>query len=142
MSGVAVIRYLLAHDQGVLAAVAEDHIFAGDAPINLQMPALSVKEISGVPMLTIGMTDPRFMQSERVQITALVKGTEGAPAGAGYPAVKQLLALVMAACRNARGAINGVLVDSILPDLEGPDLSDETTALYTQSRDFIVKFNA
>ena len=142
MSGVAVIRFLLANDAAVLAKVAADNIFAGDAPIGAVLPVISVKQISGMPYLTIAMNESKYLHTERVQVTPLLKGPDASPAGDGYPGVKALLALALAACKNVHGIVNGIDVDSILPDLEGPDLSDNALSLYTQSRDFIVKFNA
>ena len=53
-----------------------------------------------------------------------------------------ILALVLAACPNQRGTVNGVDVDSILPDIGGPDLADMATALYSGSRDFMVKWRS
>ena len=77
-----------------------------------------------------------------MQVSVLFKGPQGTPTGTGYPGVRGLLRLVLAACPNTHGTVNGVNVDSILPDLEGPDLSDEATALYSGSRDLIVRWNA
>lgn len=142
MSGVIVIRALLVANQAVVAAVPVERIFAGDAPIGCPKPALSVKQISGVPTLTVSMNDAKHLHTERIQVTALVTGTEGTPPGDGYPAAKQLMVLVLAACKNTKGVMNGVDVDSVLPDFQGPDLADAPIALLTQSRDFIVKYNA
>lgn len=148
MSGVAVIRYLLANNSAVATAlgagppVATARIVAGDLPLNTVMPAIAIAQISGVPRLTIAMTEPNRMHTDRVQVSVLFKGPQGTPTGTGYPGVKALLALVLAACPNQRGTINGVSVDSILPDVEGPDLSDMEAALYTGSRDFIVKWRS
>ena len=88
------------------------------------------------------MTEGKRLHTDRVQVSVLFKGPEGAPAGTGYPGVRALLALVLAACPNQRATVNGIAVDSILPDIEGPDLSDEATAIYSQSRDFLVRWTA
>jgi hypothetical protein len=88
------------------------------------------------------MTEGNRMHTERVQVTVLVKGPEGEPAGGGYPTLRSILALVLAACPNQRGTINGVTVGAIIPDLEGPDLSDIATALYSGSRDFVVTWKS
>lgn len=142
MSGVAVIRYLLVHDAAVLAKVPASRIFAGDAPIKTELPALSVKQISGLPYLTVAMDENARLHTERVQVTALVKSSDGTPAGEGYPGVKALLAIVFSACKNTHGTVDGVDVVSVLPDTEGPDLEDAVHALLTQSRDFMVRYNA
>ena len=142
MSGVAVIRYLLANNGPVIAVVPAARIQAGDLPLNTVMPAIAVTEVSSIPRLTIAMTEPNRLHTERVQVSVLFKGPQGTPSGAGYPGVKGILALVLAACPNQKGTINGVAVDSILPDIEGPDLTDVATALYSGSRDFIVKWRS
>ena len=140
MSGVAVIRYLLANAAAVTAAVPATRIMAGDLPLNTVMPAIAVTEISSVPLNTIRVNESPKLHTERVQVSVLFKGPQGTPAGTGLPGVKALLKLVLAACPSQRGTVNGIAVDSIVPDVEGPDLSDDATALYSQSRDFIVKY--
>ena len=140
MSGVAVIRSLLAGSAAITAIVPATRIAAGDLPLNTVMPAIAVTQISSVLRLTLQMSETPKMHTDRVQVSVLFKGPEGSPAGTGYPGVKALLKLVLAACPNQRGTINGVDVDSILPDLEGPDLQDDETALYSGSRDFMVKW--
>lgn len=142
MSGVAVIRSLLATNAAVIAVVPAARITAGDLPINTTMPAIAVTQISGMPRLTIAMIEPNRLNTDRVQVSVLFKGPSASPPGTGYPGVKALLPLVLAACPNQNGTINGIAVDSILPDIEGPDLQDDATGLFSQSRDFIVKWRS
>ena len=142
MSGVAVIRHLLANAAAVTAVVPAARIMAGDLPLNTALPAISVTQISGVPHNTIRINESPKLHTDRVQVTVLVKGPQGTPAGLGYPGVKALLKLVLAACPSQRGTVNGIAVENITPDMEGPDLSDDATALYSQSRDFLVRFTA
>lgn len=141
MSGVAVIRYLLANNAPLIAVVPATKIMAGDLPISTLMPAISVVQISSMPRNTVKMNEPKVQHTDRVQVSVLVKGPQGTPAGNGYPDVRKILKLVLAACPHLRGPINGIDVDSITPDIEGPDLSDDETALYSGSRDFFVKWN-
>lgn len=142
MSGVAAVWYLLKTNPAVLAVVPVGRIMAGDLPLNSVMPAISVNQISSVPRNPVDMTGANVLHTDRVQVSVLFKGPQGTPTGTGYPGVRSLLRLVLAACPNTHGTVNGVNVDSILPDIEGPDLSDEATALYSGSRDFIVRWNA
>lgn len=148
MSGVAIVRYLLANNAPLLAAMgagppaANARIMAGDLPLNTAMPAIAITQISSVPRNTMSMKDPRTQHTDRVQVSVLVKGPQGTPAGQGYPGVRSLLKLVLAACPNTKGTIQGVDCDSILPDLEGPDLSDDAISLYSGSRDFLVRWNS
>ena len=140
MSGVAIIWSLLKTNSAVLAIVPAARIMAGDLPLNTVLPAIAVTQISSVPRNDIRINESPKLHTDRVQVSVLFKGPQGTPAGTGYPGVKALLKLVLAACPSQRGTVNGVVVDSITPDILGPDLSDEEDALYSQSRDFIVRW--
>ena len=142
MSGVVAIRYLLASNSAVLQIVPAARIMAGDLPLNTTLPAISITQISSVPRNTVKMNETKVQHTDRVQVSVLFKGPQGSPAGAGYPGVRSLLKLVLAACPHTRGTVNGISIDSIIPDSEGPDLSDDATALYSGSRDFFVKWNS
>lgn len=129
MSGVAVVRSLLAANSGVIAQVPATKIFSGIIPQG-SIPAIGVSEITGQERLTVAMTGTK-LRTERVQVTVQTKT---------YPTKKSILALVRAACRNRNGTVNNVEVDSILADIEGPDLDDPDAQIFTQSQDFIVKW--
>lgn len=141
MSGVSAVRYILANNAALLAVVPSGKIFAGVVPLNTALPAISVTQISGVPHLTVAMTEAGKIQTERVQVTVLVKGPAANPPGLGYAGQKSLMRLVLAALPNQSGTLNTVKVDSILPDSEGPDLFDDATGVYEQGRDFIVRYH-
>ena len=140
MSGVAVVRYLLANAAAITNVVPATRIMAGDLPLNTVMPAIAVTEISSMPLNTIRINESPKLHTERVQVSVMFKGPQGSPPGTGLPGVKALLKLVLAACPSQRGTVNGILCDSIVPDVEGPDLADDAAALYSQSRDFVVKY--
>lgn len=140
MSGVAVIVALLKASAPVVAIIPAARIMAGDLPIGTVMPAIAITQVSGIPRLTVAMTEANKLNTDRVQVSVLFKGPQASPAGTGYPGVAAMMKLVLAACPNQRGTINGVNCDSILPDLEGPDLQDDATGLFSRSRDFIVKW--
>lgn len=140
MSGVAVIRYLLANAQAVANIVPAARIMAGDLPLNTVMPAIAVTQISSVPYNLLRTNETNKLHTDRVQVSVLFKGSEGSPPGTGYSGVREMMKLVLAACPSQRGTVDGIAVDSIVPDLEGPDLQDEATALYSSSRDFFVKW--
>ena len=132
MSGVAVVRFLLANNAALIASVPAAKIMAGVVPLNTVLPAVSVMEVSGVPRNTVARNEPKQFIAERVQVSVLAKD---------YPTQKSLLALVRAALPLSRGTVNSFAVDSILPDVEGPDFYDDGTVIYMGSQDFIVKFN-
>lgn len=148
MSGVIVIRHLLATNAALIAALgagppaASARIMAGDLPLNVVLPAISIAQVSSMPRNTVKMNEKSVQHTDRVQVSVLVKATQASPPGSGYPGVRALLKLVLAACPHTHGIVNGIEVDSILPDIEGPDLSDDTVAFYSGSRDFIVRYNS
>ena len=140
MSGVAVVRYLLANNAQVLAAIPAMRIKAGQLPQGTVLPAIVVDRVSDAPRLTVAMTEPRLM-TERVQVSWIYNIPEVvSPASPGYPGSRAMDALILDALPNQRGTINGFVVDSILPAEAGPDLELEDGRMQQSSRDFIVKW--
>ena len=131
MSGVIAIRSLLANDAAVLAVVPATKIMAGVIPIDTVLPAIGISHISTVERNTVAMDTAQVMATERVQVTVQTKS---------YADQKSILELVRKACPNTHGTVNGIAVDSILPEIAGPDLRDDELQIFVQSRDFIVKF--
>ena len=131
MSGVIVIRYLLANNVALTALVPAAKIMAGVIPIATVLPAIGVHHISTVERNTVAMNSAKVMATERVQVTVQTKR---------YSEQKSILELVRKACANKRATINSIAVDSILPAGAGPDLRDDDLDIFLQSRDFIVKF--
>lgn len=138
MSGVAVVRYLLANNAGVLAVVPATRIKSGDLPLNTPMPAIAVTQVSSVIQRGIRANETPRVHVDRVQVT-VYRADE--PADRGYPGLKTLLDLVLAACPSQYGTVNGVSVQSILPDIEGPDIPIPDISIFTRSRDFIVRWS-
>lgn len=103
---------------------------AGPLPQGTTLPAISVTHVSTTRREAVSPTASRFCVS-RVQVTVLAKA---------YPEQKSILALVRAALPRSRGTVNGVKVDSILIDSEGPDFTDDA-GLFIGSHDFIVSYN-
>ncbi len=132
MSGVAVIVELLTASAPLIAQVPASRIKAGDMPLKTALPAISVTQISSVPHWTVAMSGSEF-NTDRVQVTVLAKT---------YPSLRAILRLVRTACAHTRGTVNGIAVDSILPEAEGPDFSDEEVSMVGGSRDFIVNWTS
>lgn len=132
MSGVKVVRYLLANNAPLTAVVAAAKIAACPVPLNTTLPAIAVMQISGVQTNNVAMNSAAYQVRERIQITAYAET---------YPALKSILALARAALPLSHGTVAGVVVDSVLPDSDGPDLFDSDTETHEQSIDFIVKFS-
>lgn len=140
MSGIVVIRALLVASAPLTSLVPAARIMAGDLPLNTILPAISITQISSVPRNTVAMNEPKVLHTDRVQVSVLLKGPQGSPPGLGYPGQKALLKLVLAACPNTSGIVNGIQTDSVLRDIEGPDLYDDASSLFSGSRDFVVKW--
>ena len=122
------IRALLVGAASVVARVQEAQIIAGDVPVGEPMPALSLKEISSVPIGAIDAQAERSIVVTRVQVMVMAKT---------YPEVKPLRDLVRRACNFQRGVLGDVDVISIERDTIGPDLQD-AAGNYFQSIDFKV----
>ena len=131
MSGVAITRYLLANDASLTAIVPASRVMSGAIPINTQLPAISIMQISATPHNMIGMASATRLIKERVQVTVMC---------ADYPSTKSIFALIRAALPVSRGTVNGFACDSIIPEFEGPDFFDQETNIYMQTYDYMVNF--
>lgn len=131
MSSVKVVHYLLVNDSGLTAVVAAPNIMASVVPVNTALPAVGITEISAVERIPLATNPAQALVTSRVQVTAMTKT---------YADQKTILGLIRSAVPNTSGAVNGVTVDSILPDTVGPDMKDEDAGTFYQSRDFIVKY--
>jgi hypothetical protein len=131
MSAVKVIRYLLANSAPLIAAVPAAKIMAGVIPIETVLPAIAVSHISTVEGNTVAMNGATVLATSRVQVTVQTKT---------YAEQESILELVRKACPVSRATINGVIVDSIIPDIAGPDFRDDEAGIFMRSRDFIVRF--
>lgn len=127
MSGTAIIRHLLAANTPLVAVIPAARIFAGAIPLNTPLPAIAVTQISGVQRNILGMNATKYQVTDRVQVTVL---------GTSYALQKSYMTLIRTALPNQRGTINSFAVDSIIQDVEGPDILGE----FQQSQDFMVKF--
>lgn len=129
MSGTAIIKSLLGANTALIAQVPAARIFVGDVPLNTTLPAISVKRISGTRFNSIAMTGTS-LQTQRIQVTLLTKTSTQ----------DQIWALIRTALPNTHATVSSFEVDSILPDLEGPDMFDQVAVIYQQSTDYMVKF--
>jgi hypothetical protein len=133
MSGVAVILELLSTNAAVLARVPAINIMAGVIPLGTVLPAIGVVRISLVPRLTTGMNGAQTLNFERVQATVQAKS---------YDEKTEIAKLLVPACPNTRGVVVTFFVDSILPDLGGPDMFNPDAKIEWQTQDFIVKWKS
>lgn len=131
MSGVGITRYLLANDAGLTATVPASRVMVGEIPINTQLPAISIMQISATPHNMIGMASATRLIKERVQITVMCDD---------YPSTKAIAALIREALPVSRGTVNGFSCDSVIPEFEGPDFFDQEKNLYMQTHDYTVNY--
>lgn len=129
MSDVKAVRYLLANNATLIAQVPAARIMAGPLPQGTAVPAISVTHVSTVRRHAVAATAKEVCTS-RVQVTVLADT---------YPMQKSILTLVRAALPRSRGTVNGVNVEAILIDSEGPDFTDDA-GLFIGSHDFTVTF--
>lgn len=134
MSGVAVVRYKLANYAGLIALVPATKIMAGVLPVGIVLPAISVMKVSNDPRNTLATIEPGRLYTERVQVTTEAKEPSG------YPQLNLIAIQIRAALQNFRGVVNGVTVESIIPDFEGPDLPYPDLSIIAQSQDYMVKW--
>ena len=131
MSGVAIVRHILANNATLNAAIPPERITAGVAPIGTELPAISITQVSGVSPFD-PVDAPGNMIRERVQVTVEAKK---------YAQVKSIMSMVRSAFTTySRGTVNGIACDSVMQDNDGPDLMDPDTEIYSQSTDFIVRW--
>ncbi|MEQ8409126.1 MAG: hypothetical protein RKH07_12705 [Gammaproteobacteria bacterium] len=131
MSGVSIVRYLLANHSALTDVVPALRIRGGDLPQGLAMPAIAVNKIGGQQENNLAMDSPSYLVTQRIQVTVLAKN---------YDQVQSILPLVLSACPLSRGTINGHTCEGVIPDTEGPDLYDRELDLHSQTQDFMVSF--
>lgn len=130
MSDVAVVRYLLANSAGLIAVVPATKIIAGTIPQGTALPAISVTHLSTVRRQPVG-TPANVFCTSRVQVTVMAKT---------YPTQKSIMALVRAALPRTKGTVSGIVVDSLMPDFEGPDFKNDEIGAHVGSIDYIVTY--
>lgn len=127
MSEVKALRYLLRTNGALTAVVAADNIVPGVLPQGTALPAIGLTKVSAVR--------PQNVRAGNGLVRARIQATVMAST---YPALEQIMPLLRAAASRSRGNVNGVNVDSIVVDAEGPDFNDERAAIYMRTQDFLV----
>lgn len=132
MNAVAAIRALLVAAAPVTALCPAVRIMAGTVPQEIDLPALSITEISLVPVSRIDAYASHNLVVSRVQVSAMA---------ATYPQVKALLDAVRKAGNYQRGVVAGVDIVSIVRESFGPDFSNDAASIHFQSVDFKVTYH-
>jgi len=125
MSAEKVIYNLLSNNAALLAKVPKARIFPSLIPLGTTLPAIAYMLVSSIEDTSIGLTSNRLRS--RVQVTI---------AADTYPKVKEIVALVEAACNHKQGTFNGVQVDSVIKDVVGADYRDDDVGIFYSTIDF------
>lgn len=128
MSAEKVIYNLLSNDSALDSAAYG--IYAGIIPIDATLPAIAYNYISGDEITSIGMAEIKMIS--RMQITV---------AAQTYPEIKTVIGLVDNACNHKQGTFNGVVTDSVIKMVVGPDFRDDDANIYYQTIDYQVIYN-
>lgn len=112
--------------------VAAEDIVSGPLPQGVRPPAISLARVSATPLNMVAPT-ASTLKTTRVQVTVIA---------ATLTQLQDVLALVVEALPRSPSTVNGVSVDSILPDIEGPIFVDPDSQVFQGSQDFIVKYHA
>lgn len=135
MSGVAIIRELLANYTPVTDLVPAGRIYAGEIPQGTTVPTIGVREIDVQELPTVARRTAGKTSTARIQVTVNTKDPQG------YPTMKNILK----ACALGPGVHTGTVlsysVKSVLPAGIGPELPRGSDEIYEQSRDFMVTFS-
>ena len=132
MSGVAIVRALLAADPRVTAIVPANRIFSGVIKQGTALPAISVMKIYGSEQETTARNLKSRMIRHRVQVTVLTNQD--------YITSDKAIRATALSGGVHTGVIVGFPVRSILPYGENPDIPPGDDGIYEQSRDFMVTF--
>jgi hypothetical protein len=130
MPDVKVVRHLLANNAPLIAVVAATKVFSGSVPQGTVLPAISVLHVSGVWGSEVSQQSKHCRA--RVQVSVMASS---------YPQQKAIIKLVRDAVPRTRGAINGVAVESILREPDGPDFRNDEAGIFMQTQDFLVSYN-
>lgn len=126
---VSPVWHLLSTNATLIAQVPAARITAGVIQQGTTLPAIGVNHISTVREQSV--SGPTGICRSRIQVTVHADT---------YPKQRSILALVRAALPRSRGTVNGVAIDSIVTDTEGPDARNDAAGIYQGSQDFLVVF--
>lgn len=131
MSATAIIRTLLLQRTSIAYLVDPSKIRIGELPLKTELPAISIKDISGNEIPTVSRQSLNTTIRARVQVTVYANT---------YQQQEELLLV----CKMGAGVHNGTLgnyaVDSVLPAGVGPAVLPGDSGIYERSRDFMVTF--
>lgn len=133
MSAALIMRILLRQHAPLTALVPAAKINVGTLPQGTALPAIDIREISGVPkVITMRRMTKTEMIESRVQVTVFVKED--------YAQLKKILQLAKLGQGMHKGVVGDWYVNSIIPIAIGPEIPPGDDKIFEQSRDFMVTF--
>lgn len=132
MSGVAIVRAMLAAHAPLLALVPAIKVFAGGIPQGTVLPAIGVSEVGNNEQTTTARNLSTKMIRERVQVTVLTNND--------YPLLKRVLKAAALGPGMHTGQVLTYKVRSVMDQGTNPEIPVADDRIYEQSRDFMVTF--
>jgi len=131
MSGIAVVQQLLVAYAPLTAVVPASRIVAEDLPLDMDLPAISIAQISSVDRKVLKRGDKRRV-TDRVEVAVLARDASER---------LLLVGLVRRAAADFIGDLDEVTEVSITTDGQGPDVTIEPPGIRTRSQDLLVSYN-
>lgn len=132
MTPSSVIYELLAASAQLADLVPADRLRVDEITQGTPMPAVSIEQISVVPLGAMDAQADFSLVTGRIQVTAHAKNR---------PDLDAILSAVRRACDYQRGEIIGLQVASTLSDTEGPDMKNSALGINYRSLDFLVTYH-
>ena len=132
MTPSSVIYELLAANVQLTNLVPADRLRVDEIAQGTSMPAMSIDQISAVPLGAIDAQAESSLVTARIQVTAHAKSR---------PELDAILRAALRACNYQRGPIIGLHVVSTLSDIEGPDMKNSALGINYRSLDFLVTYH-
>jgi hypothetical protein len=130
MSAEKVIYNLLSNNVALNAVVPVSKVYPGIIPLSTVLPAIAYTLVSKIEQTSVALTSVK--KTARTQVTIASKT---------YPQVKQVAALVEAACNHKQGIFNGVQTDSVILDNVGADFRDDDAGIFYSTLDFRIAYS-
>jgi hypothetical protein len=135
MSGVAIVRALLAAHAPLLAIVPAERIFSGPIPQGTALPAVGVTTAASAEIRATTRNASSRTNRERVQVTVQTRDP------LGYATQKRAIQAAALGRGLHTGIVLGYNVKAVEPYGVNPDILPDESKIYEQSRDFMVTFS-
>jgi hypothetical protein len=125
-----IIYNLLSNNAPLNAVVPASKVYPGIIPLSAVLPAIAYTLVSKTEQTSTALTT--IKKTARIQVTIASKT---------YPQVKQVAALVEAACNHKQGTFNNVQTDSVILDNVGADFRDDDAGIFYSTLDFRIAYS-